>query len=189
MGIVYKITCDRCAEAYPDDIDSEMHHGIFFGTHPDDAALEVKENGWFITMENEVLCPVCSAESDPDLDSGVEDCGEEEQLTGAAFRLATDEVITGKTHVEAWGKMPPEYGKLPYRNMNEEDAVEELINDCEIHHQIDGSMLSSDDGYYEFLYTEVKFHADSWGLDFTTARKVYEFWAKKKRQDLYDYED
>ena len=189
MAIVYKIICDCCAAEYPEDIDVEMHHGIFFGTHPDDAALEIKENGWRITMENEVLCTICGAESDPDLDSDEEDCGEEERLKAAAFRLATDEVVTGKTHVEAWGKMPPEYGKLPYRDMREEDAVEELINDCEIHHSIDSSMLESDDGYYEFLYTEVKFHADSWGLDFEMARKVYELWAEKKRQDFYDDED
>ena len=186
MGIVYKITCDRCGEEYPVNIDSEMHHGSFFGTHPDDAALEIKESNWAITMGNEVLCPVCGADSD--VDSGVKDHGQEERLAAAAFRLPTGEVITGKTHVEAWSKMPPEYGRLPYKEMSEDDAVEELIKDCDIHHHIDSSMLSSDAGFYEFLFTEVKFHADCWGLDFVTARKVYELWAKKKRKDYHAYE-
>ena len=31
MAIVYKIICDCCAAEYPEDIDAEMHHGIFFG--------------------------------------------------------------------------------------------------------------------------------------------------------------
>jgi hypothetical protein len=187
MGIFYKITCDRCDAEYPEGIDTEMHHGSFFGAHPDDAALEIREHEWLITMGNEVLCPACGADSGHD--SEAEDDGDEERLAAAAFRLATGEVISGKTHVEAWGKMPPEYGRLPYKKMREEDAVEELINDCDIHHHIDSSMLSSDAGFYEFLFTEVKFHADSWGLDFTRARKVYEFWAKKKRRDFHAYED
>jgi hypothetical protein len=68
MGIVYKIACDRCAEEYPTEIDAEMHYGSFFGAHPDDAAYEVKQNNWLITLANEVLCPACGA--DADVDSG-----------------------------------------------------------------------------------------------------------------------
>jgi len=186
MGIVYKITCDRCSEEHSEEIDSEMHYGSFFGTHPDDAALAIREKSWLITMDNQVLCPVCSAESDPDSD--VKDHEQEERLVAAAFKLATGEVITGKTHVEAWGKMPPEYGRLPYKNMSEEDAVDELIKDCEVHHHIDSSMLSSVAGFYEFLYTEVRFHADCWGLDFEKARKAYEVWTGKKRRDFSKHE-
>ena len=95
MGIVYKISCDRCAEEYPDDIDSEMHHGSFFGTHPDDAALEIKEKNWLITMGNEVLCPVCSTE--PDVDSEIEDNSEQERLAAASFKLPNGEIVSGKT--------------------------------------------------------------------------------------------
>ena len=67
MGIVYKITCDRCAKEYPQELDSEMHYGSFFGTHPDDAALEIQKNSWVITLENDVLCPSCSAHTRSDI--------------------------------------------------------------------------------------------------------------------------
>ena len=182
MGIVYKITCDRCEEEYPDDIDSEMHHGSFFGTHPDDAALEIRKSNWRISMGNEVICPVCRA--NPDVDSGEEDDGGEERLAAASYKLPTGEIVSGKTHVETWSKVPAEYGRLPLKNMSEGDAVEELIKDCEIHHHIDSSMLSSAARFYEFLYTEVRFHADCWGLDFEKAKNAYEFWAKKYRRDF-----
>ena len=187
MGIVYKITCDRCAEEYPEEIDSEMHHGSFFGTHPDDAALEIKKSNWWITMGNEVICPVCGA--DPEVESDAVDDNRQERLAAASYRLPNGEIFSGKTHVEAWSKVPAGYGRLPLKDMSEEDAVEELKKDCEIHHHIDRTMLSSDARFYEFLYTEVKFHADCWGLDFETAREVYEVWAWKKRRDFCKYED
>ena len=182
MGIVYKITCDRCEEEYPDDIDSEMHHGSFFGTHPDDAALEIRKSNWRISMGNEVICPVCRA--NPDVDSGEEDDGGEERLAAASYKLPTGEIVSGKTHVEAWSKVPDGYDRLPFKSMSEKDAVRELIRDCECHHHIDSNMLSSVTGFYKFLYTEVKFHADCWGLDFEQARKAYEVWAGKKRRDF-----
>jgi hypothetical protein len=177
MGIVYKITCDRCAKEYPKVLDSEMHHGSFFGIHPDDAALEIQKNSWMITLENDVLCPFCSAEtlSDP----GEADDSREERLTAAAYRLPNGEVVTGRTHAEAWSKTPASCRTLPHKSLSEEEAVKELISDCEIHHHIDSDIISSAARFYEFLYTEVKFHAERWGLDFEKARKVYEFWAKK----------
>jgi hypothetical protein len=88
-------------------------------------------------------------------------------------------VVTGKTHAEAWSKMPAGYCTLPYKNKSEDEAVKKLIGDCEIHHHIDNDTISSSAKFYEFLYTEVKFHADCWGLNFEKAKKVYEFWAKK----------
>ena len=81
--------------------------------------------------------------------------------------------------MEAWGKVPAKYGRLPFKTKSEKEAVKDLIDDCEIHHHIDGSMLSSAAHFYEFMYTEVKFHADCWGLDFEKARKAFEAWAKK----------
>jgi hypothetical protein len=177
MGIVYKITCDRCAMEYPQELDSEMHYGSFFGTHPDDAALEVQKNSWLITLENDVLCPSCSAETRSD--SGEADDGRGERLTAAAYKLANGEVVTGKTHAEAWSKMPAPDGTQPCKNLSEEEAVKELISDCEIHHHIDSDIISSPARFYEFLYIEVKFHAECWGLEFEKARKIYEFWAKK----------
>ena len=187
MGIVYKITCDRCEEEYPVEIDTEMHYGSFFGTHPNDAVLEIRKKNWLITMENEVLCPVCG--TDPDVDSGAEDDGSEERLAAAAYKLPNGEIVSGKTHVEAWSNVPAENGRLPFKSMNEKDAIKELIKDCEIHHHIDSSMLSSVAGFYEFLYTEVRFHADCWGLDFKKARKAYEVWAGKKRRDFSKHAD
>jgi len=182
MGIDYKITCDRCAEEYPEEIDCEMHHGSFFGTHPHDAMIEIKKNNWAITMENEVLCPECRTDSDTVDDSGAE------RLAAASFKLSNGEIFSGKTHAEAWSKVPDRYGKLPLKDMTGKDAIKELIRDCEIHHHIDSTMLSSDARFYEFLYTEVKFHADCWGLDFAQARKAYEIWARKKRRDFSKYE-
>jgi len=176
MGIVYKITCDYCAEEYPEELDSEMHFGSFFGTHPDDAALEIKENDWSITLENEVLCPGCASGSLSDFNE--EDDSKKVRLTAASFKLPNGEIVSGKTHYEAWSKVPAEYGRLPFKNMSADDAIRELIKDCEIHHHIDGSMLSSAARFYEFLYTEVKFHAYCWGLDLKKAREVYELWAR-----------
>jgi len=184
MGIVYNITCDRCAEEYPAEIDSEMHYGSFFGAHPDDAALEVKENDWLITLENEVLCPACGA--DADVDSGGADDGKEERLKEAAYKLPSGEVVTGRTHAEAWGKVPGAYGILPYKSMSEDEAVEELIKDCETHRHIDKGILSTPAGYYEFLFTEVKFHADSWGVEFEKARQAYAFWAREYHSVEYE---
>lgn len=177
MGIVYKITCDRCAKEYPQELDSEMHYGSFFGTHPDDAALEIQKNSWVITLENDVLCPSCSAHTRSDI-SATND-SRAERLAAAAYKLPNGEVVTGKTHAEAWSKMPAGYCTLPYKNLSEEEAVRELLSDCEIHHHIDSDIISSSAKFYEFLYIEVKFHSESWGLDFEKARKVYEFWAKK----------
>jgi hypothetical protein len=183
MGIVYKITCDRCAGEYPEELDAEMHYGSFFGTHPDDAALKIKKNSWLITLENDVLCPACGAETHPDCDAA--DDGREERLTAAAYKLPNGEVVTGKTHAEAWSKMPAGYCILPYKKMSEEEAVRELIEDCETHHFIDGNIVSSPARFYEFLYTEVKFHSDCWGLNFEKAKKIYEQWAKKYLPDEY----
>ena len=177
MGIVYKITCDRCAEEYPEELDSEMHYGSFFGTHPDDAALEIQKSSWVITLENDVLCPSCSAETRSV--SGAAHDSREERPAAAAYKLPNGEVVTGKTHAEAWSKMPAPYGPLPYKNLSEEEAVKELISDCEIHHHIDSDIISSPERFYEFLYIEVKFHSECWGLGFEKARKAYEFWAKK----------
>ena len=181
MGIVYKITCDRCAKEYREELDADMHYGSFFGTHPDDAALEIKKNGWLITLENDVLCPSCGSENYSD--SGSADDGGEERLASAAYKLPNGEVVTGKTHAEAWSKMPSEYCTLPYKNMSEEEAIRELIEDCETHHFIDGNIISSSARYYEFLYIEVKFHSDCWGLDFEKAKNVYEQWARKYLSD------
>jgi hypothetical protein len=183
MGIVYKIICDRCAEEYPEELDAEMHYGSFFGTHPDDAALEIKKNKWVITLENAVLCPSCGAETHSDCDAADND--REERLASAAYKLPNGEVVTGKTHAEAWSKMPAGYCILPYKKMSEDEAVDELIEDCETHHFIDGNIISSPARFYEFLYTEVKFHSECWGLDFEKAKKVYEQWAKKYQSDEY----
>jgi hypothetical protein len=177
MGIVYKIICDRCAEEYPKELDSEMHYGSFFGTHPDDAALEIKKNNWVTTLENDVLCPICSAETHSDSD--MEEDNQEERLVSAAYKLKNGDIVTGKTHAEAWSKVPAGYSTLPYKKMSEDEAVEELIEDCETHHFIDGNIISSSASFYEFLYIEVKFHSDCWGLNFEKAKKVYESWAKK----------
>lgn len=177
MGIFYKITCDRCAKEYPKELDSEMHYGSFFGTHPDDAALEIKKNKWMITLENNVLCPFCSVKthSDSDMDKDIQP----ERLTAAAYKLQNGNIVSGKTHAEAWSKVPAEYCTLPYKKMSEEEAVKELIRDCEIHHHVDKDIISSTERFYEFLHTEVKFHSECWGLNFEKAKKVYEFWAKK----------
>jgi hypothetical protein len=177
MGIVYKITCDRCAKEYPEELDSEMHYGSFFGTHPDDAALEIQKNNWLITLENDVLCPSCGAKTYND--SHEEDDSREERVAAAAYKLKNGDIVTGKTHAEAWSKVPAAYCTLPYKNIGEDRAVKELIEDCEIHHHMDKNILSSSAKFYEFLYTEVKFHSDCWGLDFEKAKKVYEFWARK----------
>ncbi len=181
MGIVYKIICDRCAAEYPKELDSEMHYGSFFGTTPDDAAAEIKKNKWVITLENNVLCPIYSAKTPSDSD--MEEDSQEERLAAAAYKLPNGEVVTGKTHAEAWSKMPAEYCTLPYKKMSEDEAVKELIEDCETHHYIDGNIISSSATYYEFLYIEVKFHSDCWGLNFEKAKKVYESWAKKYHSD------
>ena len=177
MGIVYRITCDRCAKEYPKELDSDMHYGSFFGTHPDDAAIEIQKNRWVITLENHVLCPACSSETRSDSDMEKDD--RQERLTAAAYRLPNGEVVTGKTHAEAWSKMPAGYCTLPYEKISEEEAVKKLMEECEIHYHIDSGIISSSARFYEFLYVEVKFHSECWGLNFEKARKVYEFWAKK----------
>ena len=104
---------------------------------------------------------------------------QKEKLAAAAFRLKNGEIVTGRTHMEAWKKITSEPGVLPFKQMEEKEAIKELIEDCEIHYGIDQSILSTHANFYEFLYTEVKFHADSWGLEFTKARNAYEYWAKK----------
>jgi hypothetical protein len=104
---------------------------------------------------------------------------QKEKLTAAAYKLKNGDIVTGKTHMEAWEKITSEPGLLPFKQMSEEGAIKELINDCEIHYGIDQSIFSTQTNFYEFLYTEVKFHADSWGLDFAKAKDAYEYWAKK----------
>lgn len=104
---------------------------------------------------------------------------QKEQLSAAAYKLKNGDIVTGKTHMEAWEKLNLEPGVLPFKKMSEGKAVKEIINDCEIHYRIDRSILSTHINFYEFLYTEVKFHADCWGLDFAKAKDAYEYWAKK----------
>lgn len=186
MSIVYKVTCDRCEKKYPAEIDTDMHFGSFFGALPDDAALEVKRNDWLITLENEVLCPACGTGDDSDIENEEEHEGEEKRLKESAYRLSNSKIFTGRTHADAWSKVPGTYGMLPYKSMSEEEAIKELIYDCEIHYHIDGNILSSAAEYYEFLFTEVKFHADCWGLSFEKAREVYSFWAHKYHSVEYD---
>jgi hypothetical protein len=102
-----------------------------------------------------------------------------EKLTAAAYKLRNGDIVTGRTHMEAWKKITSKPNVLPFQEMGEKEAIKEIINDCEIHYRIDKSILSTYANFYEFLYTEVKFHADSWGLDFTKAKDAYEYWAKK----------
>lgn len=110
---------------------------------------------------------------------------QKEKLTAAAYRLKNGKIVTGRTHLEAWKKITSEPGVLPFKEMEEKEAIKELINDCEIHYGIDQSILSTHANFYEFLYTEVKFHADCWGLDFAKARNAYEHWAKKRHSVEY----
>ena len=74
---------------------------------------------------------------------------------------------------------------LPFEKMSEEKAIKSLIDDCEIHYGIDKSILSTHANFYEFLYTEVKSHADSWGLDFEKAKAAYEYWARERHSVEY----
>jgi hypothetical protein len=108
-----------------------------------------------------------------------------EQLAAAAYKLKNGEIVTGKTHMEAWEKLNPGPGVLPFEKMSERKAIKSLIDDCEIHYRIDSSILSTHANFYEFLYTEVKFHADCWGLDFVKARAAYEYWAKERHAVEY----
>jgi len=107
------------------------------------------------------------------------------ELAAAAYKLKNGELVTGKTHMEAWKKITSEPGMLPFKEMSEKNAVKELITDCEIHYGIDRSILSTHANFYEFLYTEVKFHADCWGLDFAKAKDAYEYWAKERHSVEY----
>jgi hypothetical protein len=110
---------------------------------------------------------------------------QKERLTAAAYKLKNGGVVTGRTHMEAWGKIDAGPGVLPYKEMSEEKAVKELITDCEIHYRIDRSILFTHANFFEFLYTEVKFHADCWGLDFAKAKDAYEYWAKERHSVEY----
>jgi hypothetical protein len=110
-------------------------------------------------------------------------------LSEAAYKLKNGEIVTGKTHLEAWKKIYPELGVLPLEEMSEDDAMKQIINDSEIHFQIDNSILASPDNYFEFLYTEVKFHAECYDLDFNKAKGAYEFWAKENHTVAFDDSD
>ena len=110
---------------------------------------------------------------------------QKEKLTAAAYKLKNVDVVTGRTHMEAWEKITSEPGFLPFKKMSEEEAIKELITDCKIHYGIDKSILSTHANFYEFLYTEVKFHADCWGLDFAKAKDAYENWAKERHSVEY----
>lgn len=110
---------------------------------------------------------------------------QKEKLTAAAYKLKNGEIVTGRTHVEAWRKITSEPGVLPFKQMSDEMAIKELIDDCEIHYGIDMSIISTHANFYEFLYTEVKFHADCWGLDFVKAKAAYEYWARKRHSVEY----
>jgi hypothetical protein len=105
---------------------------------------------------------------------------QKEKPAAAAYKLKNGDIVTGRTHMEAWEKLNLEPGVLPFEKMSEEKAIKTLIDDCEIHYRIDRSILSTHANFYEFLYTEIKFHADSWGLDFTKAKAAYEYWARER---------
>ncbi len=68
MGILYKITCDRCGAQYPEEIDSEIYESSSFGMSSNDVALKIRDNNWFITNDNKVLCSVCDVTKDFDAD-------------------------------------------------------------------------------------------------------------------------
>ena len=110
---------------------------------------------------------------------------QKEKLEAAAYRLKNGKIVTGKTHMEAWKKVTTDPCSLPFHQMSEEKALKELTTDCEIHYGIDKSILSTHANFYEFLYTEVKFHADCWGLDFAKAKDAYENWAKERHSVEY----
>lgn len=111
--------------------------------------------------------------------------GQIERLTSAAFKLKNGDIVTGRTYVEAWKKITSEPDVLPFRQMSEEEAINKLITDCEIHYRINRSILSTHANFYEFFYTEVKFHADCRGLDFAKAKDAYEYWAKERHSVEY----
>ena len=66
MGISYKITCDTCGAQYPEEIDSETYESSSFFMSSNDIALKIKDNNWFITIDNKVLCPICNVTKDID---------------------------------------------------------------------------------------------------------------------------
>ncbi len=68
MGISYKITCDRCGAQYPEEIDSEIYESSSFGMSSNDVALKIRDNNWFITIDDKVLCSVCDVTKDFDAD-------------------------------------------------------------------------------------------------------------------------
>jgi tetratricopeptide (TPR) repeat protein len=68
VGISYKITCDRCGAQYPEEIDSEIYEGSSFGMSSNDVALKIRDNNWFITIDDKVLCSVCDVRKDFDAD-------------------------------------------------------------------------------------------------------------------------
>ena len=68
MGVSYKITCDKCGAQYPEEIDWEIYENSSFGMYPNDVALKIRDNNWFITIDNKVLCPICNVTKDSDAD-------------------------------------------------------------------------------------------------------------------------
>ena len=66
MGISYKITCDTCGAKYPEEIDSEIYDSSTFFISSNDVARKIRDNNWFITIGNKVLCPNCHVTKDID---------------------------------------------------------------------------------------------------------------------------
>ena len=73
MGISYKITCDRCGRQYPEEIDLEIYDSSSFVMGANDVASKIRDNNWFITVDNKILCSICGVTKDLDTNEAVND--------------------------------------------------------------------------------------------------------------------